>query len=354
MAIYNVGDEVVLPKNQEGFIRFKGTLPTKKGIFYGIELTKGIGKNNGDFDGVRYFDCAEGRGLFVPKKRIISKKMETANRLHRPQKQNKHQRRSNGDGDELIKKTETESASKQNRKSLRSESSDSSRSTKRSSANSSSSKRNSTKKNLKKKVDDESSGWKAPSWASDVLKEDGTNWDCERRASRGKILDLKAIYDPDAQRKRFEAMGFTDTEIDAMISNWDLKDPKKRPSTSNKAKRSSTKRSSTKSNGKKKKKKKKKKSQEEMDEPHSPILVLQSETHSVDEELERIRLDLEDIEIPQRTQTVQFDAESVRRKKRPNPQYKILGRFCDDDGIYWVEFAEVHRKIVNKEKSDTE
>ena len=60
MDTYIVGDEVVLQKNKEGFIRFKGKIPGKTGTFYGIELTQGTGKHSGDYDGVHYFDCAEG------------------------------------------------------------------------------------------------------------------------------------------------------------------------------------------------------------------------------------------------------------------------------------------------------
>merc|ERR1719356_2262508 len=84
MDTYIVGDEVVLKKDQEGFIRFKGKLPGKNGTFYGIELTQGTGKHNGDFDGVHYFDCPEGQGIFIQKKNIVFKVNETPNR---PKKQ---------------------------------------------------------------------------------------------------------------------------------------------------------------------------------------------------------------------------------------------------------------------------
>merc|ERR1712173_323326 len=58
---------------------------------------------------------------------------------------------------------------------------------------------------------DKPKGWSAPKWADDVSQDDGTSWDSERKLYRGKLVDLKNLYDkagylPFAQRKKFKSM----------------------------------------------------------------------------------------------------------------------------------------------------
>merc|ERR1719295_577647 len=92
MEEYIVGDEVVLTKNREGFIRFKGELPGKEGIFYGIELTEGTeqGKNSGEFKGKSYFSCAEpGTGTFISEKYIVLKLNDKPNKSPKKKKKKK-------------------------------------------------------------------------------------------------------------------------------------------------------------------------------------------------------------------------------------------------------------------------
>jgi len=197
MEKYIIGDEVVLQKNKEGFIRFKGKLPGKTGTFYGIELTEGTGKHNGDYDGVHYFDCAEGQGLFIQKKQIVFKLNESPN----------------------------VSRKRSRKKSVKSKSS----TTRRDGAGSQFVVKRKAGPNKK----DKPKGWTAPSWTNDVLQDDGTSWTEERKAMRGKQVDLKDIYDragylPFAQRKKFKSMGFTDAELDKMVSKWDSERGSKR------------------------------------------------------------------------------------------------------------------------------
>lgn len=49
-----VGDNVEVPGNMQGTVRFIGTIPGKKGMFAGVELLTEFaqrGKNNGDVEG---------------------------------------------------------------------------------------------------------------------------------------------------------------------------------------------------------------------------------------------------------------------------------------------------------------
>eukprot|EP01084_Bolivina_argentea_P292625 503097_1 len=57
---------------KKGYIRYIGPLIGAKydGIFYGIELEKHIGKNNGGLDGHKYFQCKKNYGLFVKRNKI--------------------------------------------------------------------------------------------------------------------------------------------------------------------------------------------------------------------------------------------------------------------------------------------
>lgn len=65
-----VGDAVDVPGGMTGDVRFVGSVAGRKGVFAGIELHREFasrGKNNGDVDGVAYFRTRmPGAGIFVP------------------------------------------------------------------------------------------------------------------------------------------------------------------------------------------------------------------------------------------------------------------------------------------------
>lgn len=66
----HVGSRVLLTDNKIGTVRFIGMTQFASGIWYGIELARPFGKNDGCVQGVRYFQCTEQYGLFVPFSRI--------------------------------------------------------------------------------------------------------------------------------------------------------------------------------------------------------------------------------------------------------------------------------------------
>lgn len=55
-----------------GVIRFIGTTEFSAGLWIGIELDEAQGKNDGTVQGVRYFDCAEKRGVFVRESKVVT------------------------------------------------------------------------------------------------------------------------------------------------------------------------------------------------------------------------------------------------------------------------------------------
>ncbi|XP_053208559.1 CAP-Gly domain-containing linker protein 3-like isoform X2 [Panonychus citri] len=69
--VAEVGDRVILTDKRIGVVRFVGETSFASGIWYGIELSKAIGKNDGSVEGVKYFDCKPLHGLFVPPGRIL-------------------------------------------------------------------------------------------------------------------------------------------------------------------------------------------------------------------------------------------------------------------------------------------
>ncbi|KAG9229673.1 hypothetical protein BJ875DRAFT_182736 [Amylocarpus encephaloides] len=66
----DVGDVVDVPGNMFGTVKFVGTVAGKKGLFAGVELSEDFasrGKNNGDVDGISYFQTqVPGAGIFLP------------------------------------------------------------------------------------------------------------------------------------------------------------------------------------------------------------------------------------------------------------------------------------------------
>merc|ERR1712048_696008 len=73
---------------------------------------------------------------------------------------------------------------------------------------------------------DKPKGWKPPSWAKDVLNDDGGDIYSEKKASRGRQVDLKNLYDkagylPPAKMRKLKAAGYTDGDIKLMLAQWD-------------------------------------------------------------------------------------------------------------------------------------
>ncbi|KAG8194224.1 hypothetical protein JTE90_024556 [Oedothorax gibbosus] len=65
-----VGDRILVSGHRKGTIRFAGETEFASGFWYGIELDKPQGKNNGSINGVQYFNCSLGYGLFAPPHRL--------------------------------------------------------------------------------------------------------------------------------------------------------------------------------------------------------------------------------------------------------------------------------------------
>lgn len=62
---YKVGQKVETLAQQQGIIRYVGPIHVSDGMWYGIELSTAIGKNDGSVRGERYFDCPPQHGLFI-------------------------------------------------------------------------------------------------------------------------------------------------------------------------------------------------------------------------------------------------------------------------------------------------
>jgi dynactin 1 len=66
MSRFKVGQTVEI--NADGrlaIVKFVGATNFSPGEWIGLELEDGTGKNDGSVQGVRYFDCEMGRGMFV-------------------------------------------------------------------------------------------------------------------------------------------------------------------------------------------------------------------------------------------------------------------------------------------------
>lgn len=55
---------------KEGILKFVGNVHFSKEVWCGVELTNSVGKNDGMVNGVRYFACADRRGLMVPQSKV--------------------------------------------------------------------------------------------------------------------------------------------------------------------------------------------------------------------------------------------------------------------------------------------
>lgn len=70
------GDKVKLKNGNKGTVKFIGEVVGKKGVFYGIDLAKGNGKNTGSFQKETYFKTKDGKksGIFCRETKIKSTK----------------------------------------------------------------------------------------------------------------------------------------------------------------------------------------------------------------------------------------------------------------------------------------
>lgn len=59
------GQVIRLADGRNAVVRFVGETTFAPGIWVGVELDDGNGKNDGSVQGERYFDCAMGNGMFV-------------------------------------------------------------------------------------------------------------------------------------------------------------------------------------------------------------------------------------------------------------------------------------------------
>ncbi|KAI0418004.1 hypothetical protein F5X98DRAFT_125501 [Xylaria grammica] len=74
---FAIGDQVDVPGNMVGTVRFVGSVAGRKGVFAGVELHSEYaprGKNSGDVDGVSYFATSvPGSGIFVPINKLLKR-----------------------------------------------------------------------------------------------------------------------------------------------------------------------------------------------------------------------------------------------------------------------------------------
>jgi len=64
-GFFEVGQQILTAKGDEGSIRSVGEVAGKDGVWIGVELCAAEGRNNGELDGVAYFACEPGHGVFV-------------------------------------------------------------------------------------------------------------------------------------------------------------------------------------------------------------------------------------------------------------------------------------------------
>ncbi|XP_055495558.1 CAP-Gly domain-containing linker protein 4-like isoform X4 [Leucoraja erinacea] len=69
-ADMQIGDRAVVVGQRSGTIRFYGKTNFAPGYWYGIELDKPNGRNNGSVGGVQYFTCQPKHGVFAPPSRV--------------------------------------------------------------------------------------------------------------------------------------------------------------------------------------------------------------------------------------------------------------------------------------------
>jgi dynactin complex subunit len=68
-----LGQSVIVGRSDPapGTVRYVGAVAFAEGEWVGIEMeTRGVGRHDGRVGGVRYFQCAGGRGVFVASARL--------------------------------------------------------------------------------------------------------------------------------------------------------------------------------------------------------------------------------------------------------------------------------------------
>ena len=68
-----LGQSVIVGRSDPapGTVRYVGAVAFAEGEWVGIEMeTRGVGRHGGVVGGVRYFQCAGGRGVFVASARL--------------------------------------------------------------------------------------------------------------------------------------------------------------------------------------------------------------------------------------------------------------------------------------------
>nr|XP_033795052.1 CAP-Gly domain-containing linker protein 4 [Geotrypetes seraphini]XP_033795053.1 CAP-Gly domain-containing linker protein 4 [Geotrypetes seraphini]XP_033795054.1 CAP-Gly domain-containing linker protein 4 [Geotrypetes seraphini] len=65
-----VGDKVLVVGQRIGTVRFYGKTSFAPGFWYGVDLDKPHGKNDGSVGGVQYFTCRPKHGIFAPPSRV--------------------------------------------------------------------------------------------------------------------------------------------------------------------------------------------------------------------------------------------------------------------------------------------
>lgn len=65
MSDLAVGQIVHLADGRDAVVRFVGETMFAPGVWVGVELDDGSGKNDGSIKGEQYFECAMGNGMFV-------------------------------------------------------------------------------------------------------------------------------------------------------------------------------------------------------------------------------------------------------------------------------------------------
>nr|BAC35936.1 unnamed protein product [Mus musculus] len=79
----HLGERVLVVGKRVGTIKFFGTTNFAPGYWYGIELEKPHGKNDGSVGGVQYFSCSPRYGIFAPPSRVqrLSDSLDTLSEI---------------------------------------------------------------------------------------------------------------------------------------------------------------------------------------------------------------------------------------------------------------------------------
>lgn len=65
MSDLEAGQVIRLADGRNAIVRFVGETYFAPGVWVGVELDDGTGKNDGTVQGEKYFDCEPGNGMFV-------------------------------------------------------------------------------------------------------------------------------------------------------------------------------------------------------------------------------------------------------------------------------------------------